>query len=351
MKSNKLIIVFAFLVGAMLLSACARVMGASSWPGITATEDTIYVSYAANVLAINAGNGTLLWRYPEEGGNRTFFAAPVISGDQLIVGDYANTLSSINRQNGAGHWTFAGATGRFIGSPLVTNGFILAPSADHYLYALNKNGQEQWKFRANHGLWSTPALKDDVVYLSSMDHHLYALNVSTGRELWRVDAGSSIVHTPEILEEGLLFIGTLASEVLAVDFDGNIRWRVPSDNAVWSRPTQYNGIVYFGDLDGIIYAVNIDDGSIAWRKDLASGAIVGSAVVIEDLIIFVTENGRVEAFGPGGESRWNRTFNGKLYSSPVIAGNRIIIGIIQGDNLIVALDSNGSELWTFTPAD
>jgi outer membrane protein assembly factor BamB len=351
MKSKKLIIVFTFVVGAFLLSACAGVIGASSWPGITATEDTIYVAYAAGVRAINAGNGTQLWRYPAEPGNRTFFAAPVISGDQLIVGDYTNVLSSINRQGGAERWTFTGATGRFIASPLVTDELILAPSADHFLYALDKNGQEQWRFRANHGLWSAPALVDEVVFLSSMDHHLYALNVNNGQEIWRVNAGGSIVHTPKISDDGLVLVGTLGSEVLAVDFDGNIRWRTPTDNAVWTRPTQHNGVVFFGDLDGVVYAVNVTDGSIAWRKNLAAGAIVGSAVVIEDLIVFVTETGRVEAFTPGGESRWNRSFNGKLYSNPVVAGNRIIIGIIQGDYMIAALDSNGSELWTFTPEE
>jgi outer membrane protein assembly factor BamB len=153
-----------------------------------------------------------------------------------------------------------------------------------------------------------------------------------------------------VSEDGLIFVGTLSNEVLAINESGNVRWAVPTDAAVWTRPTQYNGTVYFGDLSGTIYAVNVDNGNIVWRKNLAAGAVVGSAAVFDDQIIFGTEEGRLEAFGPGGESRWNRTFNGKLYSSPVVTANRLIIGILQGDNLIVALDSNGSELWTFTPA-
>jgi eukaryotic-like serine/threonine-protein kinase len=350
MKSNKLILVFTFVIGAMLLSACGGVMGASSWPGITATEDTVYVAYATDVLAINAGNGTQLWRYPEKAdASRNFFAAPVINGEQLIVGDYANGLSAINLQNGTERWTYSEATGRFIGSPLVTDDLILAPSADHHLYALSQDGQERWIFKAKHGLWATPTVSGEIVYLSSMDHNLYALDLNTGRELWKVDAGGSIVHTPELSEDGRIFIGTLANEVLAIDVNGRIQWRVPTENAVWTRPTQYNGTVYFGDLEGVVYAVNVENGSIVWRKNLGAGAIVGSGVVFEDQIIFVTENGRVEAFGPGGESRWNRSFNGKLYSSPVVTGNRLFIGVVQGDNLLVALDSNGSELWTFTP--
>jgi eukaryotic-like serine/threonine-protein kinase len=351
MKSRKLTLVFAFVIGAMLLSACGGIMGASSWPGITATDDVVYVAYGTDVLAVNAGNGTQMWRYPEKAeGNRNFFAAPVINGEQLIVGDYASKLAAVNLQNGNERWLFTGADGRFIGSPAVTGDLILAPSADHHLYALDVNGQEQWKFRANHSLWATPNVVDDIVYLSSMDHNLYALNLSNGQEIWKVDAGGSIVHTPEVSEDGLIFIGTLANEVLAIGTNGRIQWRVPTDNAVWTRPTQYNGTVYFGDLNGVVYAVNASNGSVVWRKPMDAGAIVGSAVVFNDQIVFVTEEGRAEAFGPGGESRWNRTFNGKLYSSPVVAENRLFIGIVQGDSLMVALDSNGSELWKFAPA-
>jgi outer membrane protein assembly factor BamB len=351
MKSNKLILVFTFVIGAMLLSACGGVMGASSWPGITATEETVYVAYATDVLAINAGNGTQVWRYPEKAdGRRNFFAPPALNGEQLLVGDYTNVLSAISRQNGTERWAFDGAEGRFIGSPLVVDGMILAPSNDHHLYALNDLGQMQWKFEAGHGLWGSPAADGEVVYLPSMDHNLYALRMSNGQEIWRVDTGGSIVHSPELSDDGRIYVGTLANEVLALDTNGNIRWRIPTDNAVWTRPTLHDGTLYFGDLDGTIYAVTADSGSVVWRKNLGSGAVVGSAVVLDDQIIFGTENGQLYAFGPGGESRWNQPFNGKLYSSPVISGNRVIIGIVQGDNLVVALDSNGSELWRFTPA-
>jgi outer membrane protein assembly factor BamB len=99
-----------------------------------------------------------------------------------------------------------------------------------------------------------------------MDHNLYALNLNNGQEIWRVDAGGSIVHTPEVSEDGLIFVGTLANEVLAINESGNVRWAVPTDAAVWTRPTQYNGTVYFGDLSGTIYAVNVDNGNIVWRK-------------------------------------------------------------------------------------
>jgi eukaryotic-like serine/threonine-protein kinase len=350
MKSNKLFLVFTFVIGAMLLSACGGVMGASSWPGITATDDTVFVAYATDVLALNAGSGTQVWRYPEKAeGSRSFFAPPTVNGEQLIVGDYTNKLSAVSLQNGSERWVFT-AEGRFIGSSLVVDDLILAPSNDHHLYALNNQGQVQWKFEADHGLWGTPAVDGEVVYLPSMDHFLYALRMNNGQEIWRTDVGGAIVHSPELSDDGRIYIGTLSNEVVALDTNGNIRWRIPTDNAVWTRPALYDGVIYYGDLNGTIYAVNADSGSVVWRKDLGSGAVVGSAVIVDDQIIFGTENGELYAFGPGGEARWNRAFNGKLYSSPVVAGNRIIIGIVQGDNLVIALDSNGSELWKFTPA-
>ncbi len=45
-----------------------------------------------------------------------FYAAPVLVGDQLIVGDYRNELHSINPDNGT-QLSFTGAKGKWITSP------------------------------------------------------------------------------------------------------------------------------------------------------------------------------------------------------------------------------------------
>ena len=46
------------LSASLLLSACTGAQVATSWPGMTVDQDTLYMSYASSVYAINANNGS-----------------------------------------------------------------------------------------------------------------------------------------------------------------------------------------------------------------------------------------------------------------------------------------------------
>ncbi len=85
------------VAGALLLSACGGVMTASSDARHHREfKDVAYVAATTYVHAIRLSDGSEVWRYPEKAEpNRMFYAAPVLVGDQLIVGDYRNELHSI----------------------------------------------------------------------------------------------------------------------------------------------------------------------------------------------------------------------------------------------------------------
>ena len=148
MKTKKRLILLIPLILMMLLTACAgrSSMVASGWASVTADENTAYLAFNTQIIAVNLANGTEVWRYPAEAeANITFYAPPVLTEDgQLIAGSYNHVLYSLNPQNGQLNWKFEGATGRYIDSPLVTSTNIFAPSADHNLYALSLNGQSIW---------------------------------------------------------------------------------------------------------------------------------------------------------------------------------------------------------------
>jgi outer membrane protein assembly factor BamB len=40
---------------------------------------------------------------------------------------------------------------------------------------------------------------------------------------------------------------------------------------------------------------------------------------------------------------------GQLNASPVIANGLILVAAFQGDNLLTAFDSTGTQKWTFNP--
>lgn len=324
---------------------------ASSWPSVTVEQETVYLAHATDIVALRLSDGVQVWRFPEKADNsKLFYAAPALAGDQVLVGDYSNVLHSLNAENGLERWTFNEAKGRYVAPPLVVDDRILAPSADHNLYALDLQGNLRWKFQARHALWAQPASDGERVYQPSMDHFLYALQLSTGNLLWSLDLGGAMVYQPALDENGILYVGTLTNEMVAVDGqNGNELWRYATAGGVWSKPVVHEGVLYFGDQSGAFYALDAANGSLKWKLE-SEGSIIASPVLLPDGLVYVVDNGEVYHIGFNGQQIWPRTISGKLYGSPVVAGERIVVPVLQGEKLLMAFDLEGNQTWSYAPS-
>jgi len=344
------------LAFALFASACSggsSRLAATSWPGLTTDGETIYLSFGPHVYAINASNGGERWRFPEEVvRNMTFFAAPALGGDgQLIVGGYDNVLYSIDPENGRQtNWTFNEARNRYIGNPIVTADLVLAPSADGNLYALNFSGEWLWNFTTGEPSWGQPAVDDQNVYIASLDHHLYAIDLEAGRAVWDKDLGGAIVGTP-LVADGFVYSGSFAKTLTAHDArTGDVSWTFPTNNWVWAGAVMEAGTLYFGDIDGILYAVDAQSGEEKWRFS-ADGGIFSSPLIVDGKIYFATENGSIYAFTTENEQLWSQKIVGKIYTSPILVNNLVLVAAMESDKLIIAYDDNGIERWSYTPTE
>jgi outer membrane protein assembly factor BamB len=350
MKTRHIYLITLLILISILFSSCSgsRSISATSWPGITVDQDNVYLSYTTGIFALRLSDGQMVWRYPAEADNKIlFYASPAKVDGQIVVGDYGTTLYAIKSESGTQSWLFTGAKGRWISDVLPAGDLILAPNADNWLYALSQDGALQWKFETEKALWAAPAFDGTNVYLPSMDHFLYALNSQGGQEIWKVDLGGAIVHSPLLSEEGVLYVGTLGKEVVAVDAsDGSVLWRFPTEKEVWGTPVLNEGVIFFGDLNGNVYAVDAVTGTQKWVME-AGVAVAGGGVVTPDGVVFTTEDGNILMIGFDGTKQWTQTIEGKLYGSPVATEDTIIVGITQGENVLVALTMNGTIKWTF----
>ena len=343
------------LVFALFASACTGGSGlaATSWPGITTDGETLYLAFGSHVYAINASNGGEIWRFPEEADrNISFYATPILGGDgQLIVGGYNNVLYSIDPENGNQiYWTFNEARNRYIGSPIVTAELALAPSADSNLYALNFSGEALWKFTTREPSWGQPAVDENNVYVASLDHHLYAINLETGRVVWDKDLRGAIVGTPLVVN-GVVYSSSFAKTLTAHDTrTGEVLWTFPTNNWVWAGAAMEEGILYFGDIDGILYAVNAHSREEKWSFQ-ADGGIFSTPLIADGKIYFTTENGSIYAFTVENEQLWSQKIVGKIYTSPILVNNLVLVAAMESDKLIIAYDENGIERWSYTPTE
>lgn len=350
MKFRTILITGLLLTLSLVLSSCSGsgAMTATSWPGFSVYEDKLYLSYQTGVYALNANNGTMIWKFPEKADTkRNYYAAPVLQGDQILVGDYLNSLHSLNSSNGTENWVYTTTNGRFIPSVTVVGETILSGSSDQKFYALDLKGNLGWEFKTNAANWAKPESDGTAAFLPSMDHHLYAVDLKNGDLLWKTDLGGADV-SGLTLDGDLIFTGTLANELLAINKnDGVIVWRFSTNGSIWSRPMLKDGILYFADSASTIYAVDEKTGAVKWKLEQIGGPILGSGGLFEKGIVFGTEDGKLVAVDYSGQRLWEKQINGKLYSSPAVAGDKIIAGINNGDIVLRAFDFNGSDLWSF----
>ena len=79
------------------------------------------------------------------------------------------------------------------------------------------------------------------------------------------------------------------------------------------------------------------------------GAIVGTPLVTDSGIYFDTEDGSLVSVNADGTIRWNQPFEGNsLHAGPVLAGDFILISTSNPENILVAIDSNGVQKWSYS---
>lgn len=358
MKSKFLFIAIAALMLSMFLSGCsAAAMRSNSWAGLSADGENAYLAEKSLVYAIQLDNGELLWQYPKDGGDakEAFFADPVLTTDgQLLIASAgaAHNLLSLDADNGSLNWIFPDAEGTWIAPPLIVNGTIYAPNTDGKLYALDMEGNFLWAKKIGGPLWSQPVSDGEMLYISSLDHHLYTFDLAKEEVVWQTEISGAAPGSPTLDENGNLYLGSFGAKLEAIDSASHkFLWAVETEGWIWDAPSLDGETLYTGDLEGNIYAINTADGSLLWDPIKPNGTIVSSPLVTEDLIAFGTETGTAYAIDAEGKILWQENIEGRLYTTPVYANDLILFSPMESDTLLVALNLEGDEVWSFTPED
>jgi len=356
-KLSWLVLILALSTG--FISGCTgETTIATSWPGLYVDQDTAYLAYNQQVYAINILNGNEIWRYPAEAnGKTTFYAPPGLTSDnQLIVGSYNYILYSLDPANGMEKWSFTNGANRFISSPLITEDAIYASNTDNSLYALGLQGNLLWSYETEGEQWAQPVIDPDgsKVYIPCLDHYLYAVSTD-GKLIWKSkeSLGGAVIGSPAISSENVLYVGSFGSQMFAIDAqNGEIIWSVPTEAWVWSGPALKDNVLYFGDLDNSFYALNAETGNALWIIH-PDGPVIGTPLLTEDAIYFGTataKTGTLYSVDYEGNVNWFKTIDAKIYQSPVLADDLLLLAPVGKDNILMAFDINGNQKWVFTPA-
>jgi outer membrane protein assembly factor BamB len=271
---------------------------------------------------------------------------------QLIVGSFDHRLYSLNPKSGAENWRFEQAKDRWIGGVLITDDTIYAANADYKLFALTFTGTLKWvsPFQAEQSIWGSPVSDGMNVYFGTLGRKVYAVDAQTGKQTWVQTVDGAILGSPVLGLNNSLYVGTYGGVLVSLDTrNGEIIQQETTSSWIWSGPAQDGTNVYVGDANGMFYAYPMTGTGQPWTQQL-NGAIIGSPLVNGSIIVIGTESGNVYFIDNTGRNVQPVSVSGKIYTSPVAAGELVLVAPTEGVNLLVAIDQNGATKWSFTPA-
>jgi hypothetical protein len=130
-----------------------------------------------------------------------------------------------------------------------------------------------------------------------------------------------------------------------VGFDYPTPEKVSFTLAGRAQPVVAKGRVFFGDMDGKIYAVNADDGQTVWVGENPGGTCAALAVV-GDVVVAGSIFGGLTGFDVGdGRARWHFATPKAITSAPLALGEKVFIGCHDG-RLYAVTAVSGKLLWT-----
>jgi len=152
-----------------------------------------------------------------------------------------------------------------------------------------------------------------------------------------------------------LYVGTFKPELVALDSKtGKQRWNVPAQGWIWSPPLLKDGVLYYGSLAGEVFAVNATSGETIWRIQPAIGdkaAIAGTPAMMGQTLYFSTQGGILYAVDAAtGVQTWNKQLEGQLQASLQVVGDTLLVAPTATATILVALDASGNQKWAFIPA-
>lgn len=242
---------------------------------------------------------------------------------------------------------------------------LLNEEGDGSVYSFNPDGSLRWKFETGSDYYeSSPTIADDgTVYIGCWDNNLYALDGETGEQVWSspFQTEGLIVASPAIGPDGTVYVGSYDGYLYAINPDGSQKWKyeptlgftfpVLDLSPINGSPVvnSTGNIVYFGNDNGNLYAINTSNGSRNWvymieEIPLDNGVTSAPALAADGTVYACSENGFIYAIKSDGSLDWKFASTESMRSSPIVGSNGTIY-CTSRDGYLYAIDAEGQGIW------
>ena len=312
--------------------------------------------------------------------------------DEVSIGQTADS-APITAPDDTTSWDQHTASSAWSGidtAPVVGDGKVYVVAYNGNVYAKYLNGTQAWT-NTNIGgdgtfELSTPAYNDGVLYVAlskgnaTTQTGIHALYTDNGTAKWSsTNIGDQQTNTPVTHDDGLIFFGTV-NMTSVNDSDKGYYYCYYANNGTqkWVRNSNSGGgyywtgaavigeyLVYGDDKSNLtsVYMINgttVDEQNVSALWDNFDAKEIRSSVVYDEStgrIYFTSKVGYCFALGINADGtfdtsdKWKQNI-GYTTSTPAVYEGRVYVG--QGGfgnsgKLYCLYESNGTEIWSFTP--
>lgn len=232
------------------------------------------------------------------------FASPIVDGNLVYIGSCAGAFYALDKDQGSVTWK----------------------------YDITKDG-DQTSFHGN------PLLAEDLIITGTDGRrigHVYAFEKATGKVRRKIPftkgvANSSGVPT-DIVRSGANAYGVaLGDELFCFEWKtGKMKWTFASgfskERFEWSHsPAAASHRVFFGGLDGVVYALEENTGKVLWQCGLGATIMTSITTVDEDLVLGTSDNKLYRLAQKSGEILSEFTLPSKPWWAITAAENAMLL--------------------------
>jgi len=251
------------------------------------------------VNAYDESSGATIWQWqvnPTAQGGGSVWGPLAYDGARIVAGTgntcntpvmTANSVVALNPANGSLDWSLVAQpnsasdddTG---GGAMVSGDYAFAINKDGSLYSVDRaNGRLNFSKMLNpvdfNGGWSTPTTDGTTIVVGT---GLY------GTEATAASARRARGGYYQLATHRSAALGSTYGQLEALDFSGNVKWTVTTQNQFFGYAAINNGVVVAG-LDQAVVALSLASGTTLWSYPTpalvdASPAIVSSGVYAAD---------------------------------------------------------------------
>jgi outer membrane protein assembly factor BamB len=255
-------------------------------------------------------------------------------------------------------WTFPppqtqADLGGVFNTPLIVGDFVYVSAQSGFLYAINRETgtmadggwqRPQGQPEELEPLIAGPAYDpvNDLILAPSEDGRLHAYTAKSGDQAWNpFRTGAAIWSTPAV-DDGIGYFGSHDHNIYAVTLnDGKELWHYETGGVVAGKPLVFDGKVIAGSFDKSLYAISVEDGSLEWTFE-ADNWFWAGAVTDGSTIFAPNMNGSIYALDRNGNLLWQHDIGSSLVSSPVLVPSGLVVAGKEGK--LVLLDTGSANL-------